>query len=274
MERIKKAVARAEKEREKNIPSSTSRSVNESSLDQDLNNSSELSIDYSKTKTIEVDMATRESNRLVASIPDHFLQDTYGMLRTRVLQEMEKNNWKSIAVTSPTRGSGKTLTAVNLSISIAMDHSHSALLIDADLRRPSVHKYFGCNPGAGLSDYLTEKISLEEILFNPSMERLSVLPNTISVRESAEMLGSNKWQSLINEVSARYNERIIVADIAPVLHVDDALKIAKTVDCWLMVVENGRTKREQLRQALDLLSEFPVIGTVLNKSERKVADRY
>ena len=106
------------------------------------------------------------------------------------------------------------------------------------------------------------------------MERLSVLPNTKSVRESAEMLGSNKWVSLINEVSTRYSERIIVTDIAPVLHVDDALKIAKTVDCWLMVVENGRTKREQLRQALDLLSGFPVIGTVLNKSERKVADRY
>ena len=231
-------------------------------------------VEYTQTPTIEIDMATREANRLVAAIPDHPLQDTYRMLRTRVLQEMTANKWNSIAVTSPTPDSGKTLTAVNLAITLAMDLSHTALLVDADLRRPSVHKYFGYEPELGLNDYLYDEEPLSRLLFHPDIDRLTVLPGRLPIRESAEALGSPEWLSLISEITSRYPDRIIVADIAPVLNVDDALTIAPHIDCFLMVAENGRTSREELQKSLELLDGFPVIGTVLNKAEKKIISSY
>ncbi len=231
-------------------------------------------VKYTQTPTVVVDMETRERNRLVAAIPDHPLQDTYRMLRTRVLQEMTANNWNSIAITSPTPDSGKTLTAVNLAITLAMDLSHTALLIDADLRRPSVHKYFDFEPELGLNDYLYDQEPLSRLLFHPDIDRLTVLPGRLPIRESAEALGSPEWLALISEVTSRYPDRIIVADIAPVLNVDDALTIAPHVDCLLMVAENGRTRREELQKSLELLDGFPIIGTVLNKAEKKITSRY
>jgi capsular exopolysaccharide synthesis family protein len=231
-------------------------------------------VEYTQTKTVDVPMAVRERNRLIAAIPEHPLQDTYRMLRTRVLQEMSANNWRSIAVTSPTENTGKTLTAVNLAISLAMDLSHTALLVDADLRRPSVHRYFEYTPELGINDYLYEDEPLNRMLFHPDMDRLTVLPGRTPIRESAEALGSPKWVALLQDITNRYPDRIVVADIAPVLNVDDALTIAPHVDCILMVAENGRTKREELQKSLELLDGFPVVGTVLNKSEKKVAKRY
>jgi capsular exopolysaccharide synthesis family protein len=219
-------------------------------------------------------MEVRERNRLVAAIPDHPLQDTYRMLRTRVLQEMTANKWRSIAITSPTQDSGKTLTAVNLAITLAMDLSRTTLLVDADLRRPSVHKYFEYEPELGLNDYLFDDEPVSRLLFHPNMDRLTVLPGRLSVRDSAEALSSPKWLALLQEITARYPDRIVVADIAPVLNVDDALTIAPHIDCILMVAENGRTKREELEKSLELLDGYSVIGTVLNKSEKKVSSRY
>jgi len=279
MERIKQAVEQAQRQRhqkapnrpepvESPLPAAAARPAPSRAF------ISAGEVNYTQTRTVEIDDAARERNRLVAAMPEHPLQDTYRMLRTRVLQEMEANKWKSIAVTSPTPNSGKTLTAVNLAISLAMDLSHTALLIDGDLRRPSVHKYFEYEPELGLNDYLIDDEPIGRLLFHPNMDRLTVLPGRLPINDSAEALGSPKWVSLLNEVVTRYPDRMVVVDIAPVLNVDDALTIAPNIDCLLMVAENGRTTREELEKAFELLEGFPVIGTVLNKSEKKVASRY
>ena len=118
------------------------------------------------------------------------------MLRTRVLQEMKSKGWNTIAVTSPATGSGKTLTAINLAISLARDLSHTALLIDGDLRRPTVHEYFDFAPEFGLSDHLFNDIPLEQVFFHPDMDRLTVLPGREPVSESAEILASPRIVSM------------------------------------------------------------------------------
>jgi protein-tyrosine kinase len=286
MERIKQAVERAQQQRQRktssrpagvNTPAPDSARSLETQPERQPSRQGFIpasEVQFTQTKSFDIDMAARERNRLVASIPDHPLQDTFRMLRTRILQEMEANNWRSIAVTSPTENSGKTLTAINLAISLAMDLSHTALLVDADLRRPSVHKYFEYEPELGISDYLFDDEPISRMLFHPNIDRFTVLPGRLPIRESAEALGSPKWVALLKEVCSRYPDRIVVADIAPVLNVDDALTIAPQVDCLLMVAENGRTKRDELQKSLELLDGFPVIGTVLNKSEKKVLSRY
>jgi capsular exopolysaccharide synthesis family protein len=231
-------------------------------------------IEYTKTRQVEVSPATREKNRLVAAIPNHPLMDTYSMLRTRVLREMKANSWRTIAVTSPATGSGKTLTAINLAISIGRDLSHTALLIDGDLRQPSISEYFGYKPEYGLNDYFYNDVPLQDILFHPDMDRLTVLPGRKPIPESAEALASGKITKLMGEAKSRYENRIVVVDVAPVLSVDDALALIPNIDCMLMVAESGGTRREDLSQALELLQGIPILGTVLNKVDKKVAEAY
>ncbi len=272
MERIREAVEQARRDRndQAGVAVSPRRHA-------DRNSAIPVSADniqYSETRTVEVSLATREKNRLVAAIPGHPLQDIYRMLRTRVLQVMKANNWTTLVVTSPATGSGKTLTAINLAISIARDLSHTALLFDADLRYPSTSKYFGYTPEYGLNDYLFNDVPLSKILFHPNMDRLTVLPGRVPIKESAEILSSPKLLSLLHELRSSYADRLIIADIAPVLSVDDALALAPHIDCMLLVAESGITKSEDLSKTLELMQGIPIIGTVLNKVDKKVTEAY
>lgn len=277
MERIRQAVEQATRERLKagaQREEDDGRTVSRIAAGEGTEQIPASEVRYTQTRTITVSPATRERNRLAAAIPGHPLRDTYRMLRTRVLQELKSNGWNTIAVTSPASGSGKTLTAINLAISLAMDLSHLVLLVDGDLRCPSVHKYFGYEPEFGLSDYLRNDVPLSSVLFHPDIDRLTVLPGRESIVNSAELLASPKSLALLQDLRTRYSDRIIVVDVPPVLSVDDALSLAPKVDCMLMVAENRETKREDLYKALDLLDGIPILGTVLNKSDKKATKPY
>ncbi len=275
MERIRQAIEQAAKDRvnkageQGRTPARAAPAAREA---QEQTLASEVR--YTQTKTINVSPASRERHRLVAGIPGHPLRDTYRMLRTQVLQEMKANDWSTIAVTSPSMGCGKTLTAINLAISLAMDLSHLVLLVDGDLRNPKVHTYFDYEPEYGLTDFLFKNVPVSDIMFHPDIDRLTVLPGRASVAESAEAMASPKALALLQDLRTRYSDRIIVVDVPPVLSVDDALSIGPNIDCMLMVAENGKTTKEELYKSLDLLDGIPIIGTVLNKSDKKVGGKY
>jgi protein-tyrosine kinase len=272
MERIREAVEQANRERGGSsgqalpVKRATTKNRNDVRV-------GTADIQYTETRTVEVSKVVREENRLVAAIPGHPLQDNYRMLRTRVMQEMKANNWNTVAVISPTIGAGKTLTAINLAITLARDLSHTALLFDADLRRPSVSKYFGYTPEYAISDFLLNGVPLNKVLFHPDMDRLTVLPGGEPNSESAEVLSSPKFMSLFQDIRTRYNDRIIVVDSAPVLEVDDVLALIPNIDCMLIVVECGSTTNEDLIKTTELLEGVPIIGTVLNKAENKTDNK-
>jgi protein-tyrosine kinase len=272
MERIRQAVEQARQNRQ-DSPAAALPSAG-SAQGRQAGEESAQKIEYSETQLVTVSPEVRERNRLVAAISGHPLQDTYRMLRTRVLQEMDANNWKTIGVTSPRAGSGKTLTAINLAISIGMDLAHTAILFDADLRDSSVADYFEFKPEYGLNDHLSNDVPLTKVLFHPDMDRLSVLPCGERVDESAEILASPNFLGLLQEVRDRYADRITIVDLAPALDVDDALAIAPNIDCILMVAESGETKQEELAMSLELLQGTQIIGTVLNKVNKKVKESY
>ena len=278
MERIREAVERAKQDRESAAPAQQPAANGTAQpapqVATPAGEPPSVKAQFPNAETISVPESVREANKLVAAIPGHPLQDTYRMLRTRILQEMRANNWTTLAVTSPATGSGKTVTAINLAISIGRDLSSTAFLFDADLRRPSVAQYFGYEPKYGIGDYLFNDIDLEQVLFHPDMDRLTVLPGRGIIKESAEMLGSPKFSALMEELRTRHPGQIVIADIAPVLSVDDALALAPTVDCMLVVAESGVTKSEDLSKALELLDGIPIIGTVLNKVDRKPVEAY
>ncbi|MBL8225050.1 MAG: CpsD/CapB family tyrosine-protein kinase [Chromatiales bacterium] len=226
---------------------------------------------YRLTKVVDVPQETLLASRLIAAVPGHKNREAYRMLRTRVLQTLRNNGWNSVAVTGPASGCGKTLTAINLAISLAAEVSSTVLLVDLDLRSPSVHRYFSYEPEQGLSDYLKTEMPLHQILFSPGIERLVVLPGREAVVNSAETLRSPRMVALVNELKSRYPDRIVVFDLPPILAADDALSFAPYTDSVLMVAEAGNTRKEDLQKAYDLLKGTPLLGTVLNRSDTQSA---
>ena len=261
MERIRKALERAGQDR---LLTATDVLRQQSQgVQADLS----TGVRYTLTKMVEVSQEQLLTNRIIAALPEHPFKDAYRMLRTRVLQTMRNNGWTSVAVTGPASGCGKTLTAINLAVSLAMEVSNTVLLVDLDLRRPTVHKYFGYEPELGLSDYLTTDIPLHQLLFTPGIDRLVVLPGRSALPNSAEMLRSPRMIALVNELKTRYPDRLIVFDLPPILAADDALAFSPYTDCFLMVAESGGTKKEDLQKAYGILKNTPLVGTVLNKSD-------
>lgn len=260
MERIKQALEKARQERQIHnggIPGAQAREpVTE--------------INYSQTRTVTVPDDTLRDNRIITGLNPGAFTDAYKLLRTQILQRLNENNWNVLAITSPGNGEGKTLTAINLAISLAMEIDYTVLLVDANLNHPWMLELFGIPQGKGLSDYLLDDVPLAELLIQPSrIEHLALLPAGRPLENSAEMLNSPKMANLVSDMKARYARRIIIFDLPPVLTSADALSFSPLVDAALLVVEDGKTQKQELERAIELLSGTNLLGTVLNKAPLK-----
>jgi len=235
-----------------------------------IKNASRASLDnlrYVQTRRVTTDAKWLNKNRIIAEQSDDIIADAYRMLRTKVLLKIRAHGWNTIAVTSPGKGEGKSVTAINLAISIAREVNYTVLLVDFDLRRPSIHKLLGLSHHKGISHYIHDDTPLEEILIHPSIERLVVLPGGEALRNSSELLSLPKIMNLIQEIKSRYQDRIIVMDLPPLLMVDDALVLAPYIDATLLVVEEGITQPQSLKDAMQLLGDnVNFLGTILNKA--------
>lgn len=261
MERIKEALERARAER--SGQPDTASSITAEGHDQIRD------VVYSQTRNLDISHAKLRANRIVTEFPQGAFTDAYKMLRTQVLQRLRENDWNVLAVTSPGEGEGKTLTALNLAASMAMEVNHTVLLVDANLRHPSLHELLGLPGNPGLSDYLLNDTPVAELLVHPKgMEHLTVLPAGRAMKNSSEMLNSAKMSRLVEEMKSRYASRIVIFDLPPVLNAADAMAFAPYVDAALLVVEEGKTKQAEVENAMNLLSSTNVLGTVLNKSGR------
>jgi protein-tyrosine kinase len=206
---------------------------------------------------------------------DRISSASYKMLRTRVLQKMIRHGWNTLAVCSATPNDGKTFTAVNLAIAIANDSKYTALLVDFDLRKPSIARRFGLELEYGVEDCLTGKVGLPAAMVAPAgYNKLVLLPARSAQTHSSELLTSERTVALIKEIKQRYSNRIVIFDLPPVLGADDALAFAPHVDCVLMVVGASHTRRHDLQRALEVLQNVPVLGTVLNGSTTENSSGY
>ncbi len=260
MERIKQALEKAREERLRLGGAGT--------LPASLGTAAPAShIMYSRTRVEEVPESFLREKRIITAVESGAFTDSYKILRTQVLQRLRENNWNALAVTSPAANEGKTLTAINLAISLAREVDNTVLLVDADLRNPSVHSYFGINPERGLSDYLTDNVPLADLLIHPSgIERFVILPGGKPLNNSSEMLNSPKMAHLVEELKNRYHSRIILFDLPPLLATADALAFSPYVDAALLVIEDSKTQADEIAHATELLKNTRLIGTVLNKS--------
>jgi capsular exopolysaccharide synthesis family protein len=224
-------------------------------------------LDLPRAPVRRLDPKYLEAHRVLLDGGGDAATSAFKLLRTQVGQRMAANGWQTLVVTSPSQGNGKTVTAINLAVNLARQSHQSVLLVDLDLRRPSIQSYLSPEPAPGLSDYLSGQAKIEDVLYSPGIDGLTVLPGREAVAHSSEALLHEETLRLIRKLRSRYAGALMIFDMPPVLSVDDVVAFSPHWDAALLVIEDGQSTAEEIRSALDLLKPKPVLGTVLTKSE-------
>lgn len=195
---------------------------------------------------------------------------TYRLLRTQVLQRARAEDLRLIGIVGTMPGEGKTLTAVNLALAMAAEPNQTVLLVDLDLRRPSVATVLGIPPRKGVEAYLHGSADLAELFCRLyGVNRLAILPAFNPMAATSEVLADQRARSLLHELKSRYDDRFILIDLPPALTADDALTVAPELDAVIVVAAEGRTRREDLRRLDATLANVKIIGTVLNRASER-----
>jgi capsular exopolysaccharide synthesis family protein len=211
---------------------------------------------------------TKIDPNLVALLDPQSLEaEQFKILRTNILFPLAGQPPRSILLTSTVPGEGKTFAAANLAISIALNINRYVLLIDADLRKPQLHTRFGFPSMPGLSDYLAENRPLSSLLLHTKVEKLTLLPGGLPPKNPSELISSERMASLINEVSHRYPDRLIVIDAPPPAMAAETGVLARQVDGILVVVLFGSTRRKDLADLIAHMGEKKILGSIVNRIE-------
>jgi exopolysaccharide/PEP-CTERM locus tyrosine autokinase len=201
--------------------------------------------------------------------PSSMVTEQFRRLRTLIIKPGVVNTPKIIMVASAMSGEGKSLVAVNLASIIAAElHSH-ALLVDCDLRNPSLTRWFGLQEKKGLSDYLIGEAEVQDLLIKTSIDKLSILSGGSIQENPVELVGSNKMKTLIQDLKSRYEDRYIIIDSSPILATTEPSVLNEIVDGIILVIKSGDTPRETIQQAVRLLNKNKILGIVLNNMQFK-----
>ena len=201
--------------------------------------------------------------------PSSMVSEQFRRLRTHIIKPGLDHSPKTILITSAMAGEGKSLIAINLAITIAVElHSH-ALLVDCDLRNPSLSRFFGLHGEQGLSDYLTGKADISDLLVKSSVDKLTILAGGKTQENPVELIGSKKMRDFVEDLKSRYDDRYIILDSSPILATTEPSVLGEIVDGILLVVKSGETPRETVQQALKLVKKDKILGVVLNDTEFK-----
>jgi capsular exopolysaccharide synthesis family protein len=203
--------------------------------------------------------------RLVAALaPQSIAAEQYRSLRTRLRQSENGRSLRSILITSPATGDGKSLTAANLALTMAQEFQQRVLLVDSDLRRPTVHRLFGLQQSPGLVDILMGGSTLEESLISIPEHHLTILPSGPVPTHPAELLGSSAMRRLLDTVRTQFDR--VLLDMPPVAPLADVSIVASMIDGVLMIVRAGATTKPAIERALSGLDASKVLGIVLNEA--------
>ena len=210
-----------------------------------------------------------DANLITHLTPHSFEAEQFRILKTTILFPHKGIPPRTIMVTSTSPGEGKSFVASNIAISIAKSIDEHVLLMDCDLRLPSLHKRFGFTDIPGLSEYLRGKISLGSILKKTPINKLSLLPAGKPPANPSELISSEQMRRLIHEVKNRYEDRYIIIDSPPPYLTAEANALARQVDGIVIVVKTGKTKRADVQDLIDTYGREKILGVVKNFSERQ-----
>jgi non-specific protein-tyrosine kinase len=222
---------------------------------------------YSQTRTVQVDRQRLITERVFSILEKDRVADQYKLLRTMILNKTRPLKNNTIEITSFKEQEGKSLTCVNLAIALAKETRQTVLLVDMDLRRPSIHEILGIDISPGLKDYFFENVPLKDILVHPDIETLTVLPAGGRIDNSTEIIGSHRMEQLVLEIKRRYQDRYILFDTPALDKCADALVLSSYVDGIVLVARANYTTTEDVAAGMGLLKDKNVLGIVLNDAE-------
>ncbi len=224
----------------------------------------ELFIDFTRLSELNfVSLATER--RLISEeyrvIKRKLINNAFGPLSSTL------NHPNLILVSSTRPGEGKTFTSVNLALSIALEQDKTVLLVDTDVLRPNVARTLDIQVPLGLTDYLSgDDVKVNDILYSTNVERLKIIAAGRPHHLSTELLASDKMVALANEFASRYPDRIVIFDAPPLLGITETAVLASMCGQAVVVLEENKTKLNELEKALSLLPKELAVGFVINKA--------
>jgi protein-tyrosine kinase len=217
-------------------------------------------------RTVDLEQGHLDEHRIVSYDRDSAFRPEFDLLRTQILQKLDQHSWRTIAITSPSVESGKTVIAINLAMSIAHHPERTVLLVDFDLRRPKVATYLGISGGLSLNDALSGDADVLDCMVRAGLPRFYVLPTLKAVAGAAEILSADRVASIIQDLRARYPSLVIIFDLPPVNVVADAIGVLPNIDCALLVVGSGVSTKRELEECQRHLARTNLVGLVVNKA--------
>lgn len=191
--------------------------------------------------------------------------EQYRKLKSLIVKLSQAGNFdRALMVTSPVAGEGKTITSLNLAITMAQEFDHTVLLIEADIRKPTVLSYLGLKAEKGLTDCILDGLDLKEVIVKTGIGNLSVLPAGRRVDNPVELFSSNRMEALFAEIKSRYNDRFVIVDTTPLLPFAEPSYISNMVGAVVLVVREGVTTTDKLKRALEMLKDHNLLGIVSN----------
>lgn len=206
--------------------------------------------------------------------PRSFEAEQFKILRTSILFPATGTPPKVIMITSAVPGEGKSFVASNLAASISQNIDDHVLLMDCDLRLPTIHTFFGIEGRIGLSEYLSGGVELSSLFVKTGSNKLSVMTGGTPPANPSELLSSEQMSKLIQEVKTRYNDRYIIIDSAPPRYTAESSALAKYADAIVLVVSSGSTNRDAILELVNILGKDKILGVVLNRHNFRSSNLY
>lgn len=206
--------------------------------------------------------------------PRTYEAEQFRILKTGLFFSRKEGPPQTIMITSAEPNEGKSFVAANLAITFAKSVDSHVLLMDCDLRNPTVHKIFGL-PGdaSGLSDILARESDIKSSLHKTPVDKLTVLPGGKIPENPTELLSSSRMVNLIEEVKARYSDRYIIIDSPPPLLTAETIAVSSLVDGVIIVVKHESTNRDTVKKMIDMFDREKIVGVVMNRYDVRL-DKY
>lgn len=269
MSRIEKAIEKAAQNRKVAAPVVTAESLadqlpqaeTESGIDE-----SSITTDpqYRTFATVPAPVV-RNPFLVTSSAENDPVAEQYRKLKSVIVKLAQMKSFdKSLMVTSAIGGEGKTITSLNLAMTLAQEFDHTVLLVEADIRRPTVMKYLEMEASRGLTDCALDDVDVSEVLVKTGIGKLSILPAGRMVSNPVELFSSNRMQRLLQEIKTRYSDRYVIVDTTPLLPFAEPQFIASVMGGVLLVVREGYTSVDKVSKAVSLLENYNLLGVVSN----------
>ncbi len=291
MSTIEKALAKQkqaeQKQADSSVPELPENMVVESTENQEIANGNADEIKNTKKIKDKKEKIMLNGDRLnergfiYSADSTHHIQEEFRHIKRKLinnafgLASKTLNHSNLIMVSSSSPNEGKTYIAINLALSIALEQDKTVLLVDADVLRPSLHRELEFESKKGLLEYLLAEVgSLSDIIYSTNIDNLKLIPAGQPHHLTNELLASNRMEILAKELAERYPDRIVIFDCPPILGVTETPVLSNLVGQAIIVVEESKTKLDDVKKAASQLNQDMAIGFVMNKTINTKKDGY